>query len=53
MEGAAIHGPYEDAIIAVAKVVEKVIEGQPPDVKAELWRMFLADVKEFRAFFKT
>jgi hypothetical protein len=32
--------------------VKLAIEGQPPDVKAELWRIYLEDVKAWRAFFE-
>lgn len=36
-----IHGPYEDAIINALEVIKLVIDGQPPDVRAELWRRWL------------
>lgn len=32
-----VHGPYEDALIAWARVMEKLIDGQSPEVKAKLW----------------
>jgi hypothetical protein len=32
--------------------VKLAIEGQPPDVKAELWRSYLADLQAWRAFFE-
>ena len=35
----------------ILKIVLVAIEGQPPDVKAELWRLYLEDVKAWRAFF--
>ncbi len=37
----AVHAPYEDALIAWARVIEKVIDGQSAEVKAELWKRFL------------
>lgn len=36
-----IHGPYEDAIIAGCEVAKAVIDGQTPEVKAELWKRWL------------
>lgn len=35
----------------VLKIVLAAIEGQPPEVRAEFWRMYLEDVKRWRAFF--
>jgi hypothetical protein len=35
---AAVHGPYEDAIIEGFKVVEKLIDGQTPEQKAAIWQ---------------
>lgn len=35
----------------IARIFEKAIDSQPPDVRAELWRMYLEDVKAWRAFF--
>ena len=34
---AVLHGPYEDAIIAGFQVMEKLIDGQTPEQKAQLW----------------
>lgn len=36
----------------ILKIVLLAMEGQPNDVRAELWRMYLQDVKEFRAWWK-
>jgi len=36
----------------VAEIVKLAIEGQPAEVKAELWRQYLEDAKAFRAFLK-
>jgi len=36
-----IHGPYEDAIIAACALAGKIVDGQPPEIKAELWRRHL------------
>lgn len=33
-------------------LVKTIIEGQPPEVKAELWKIYLEDVKAWRAFFE-
>jgi len=37
----SIHGPYEDAIIKALEVVEKIVDKQPPEVAAELWKRTL------------
>lgn len=34
------------------EIVKIAMEGQPPEVKAELWRLYLEDLKEWRAFWK-
>jgi hypothetical protein len=34
----------------ILDIVKIALEGQPPDVRAELWRMYLEDVKAWRAF---
>lgn len=46
------HGPYEDLAIALIGLISKVIDGQPPEVRKQLWEMYLEDVKGWRAFFK-
>lgn len=46
-----------DPLTALFNAIEKgfelfkvIIEGQPPEVKAELWKMHLEDVKAWREF---
>lgn len=34
----AAHGPYEDAIIEGFRVIEKLIDGQSPQQKVEIWQ---------------
>jgi hypothetical protein len=34
----SIHGPYEDAIIAGCEVLGKLIDGQTPAQKAQIWQ---------------
>jgi len=34
----------------VLQIVLEAIKGQPPDVKAELWRMYIQDIKEWREY---
>jgi hypothetical protein len=46
----AAHGPYEDFAIALINLISKIVDGQPPDVRAELWRMYVEDVKAWREF---
>lgn len=36
-----IHGPYEDAIIAGCEVAKAVIDGQTPEVRAQLWQRWI------------
>lgn len=47
---AAVHGPYEDLAIKALEVIEKIIDGQPPDVKKQLWEWYIEDMKGWRAF---
>lgn len=48
----AVQAPYEGVAIALISLVGKLIDGQPPDVKAELWRGYLEDVKAWREFWR-
>jgi hypothetical protein len=50
MEPMGIRGPYEEAAIQLIGLIAKVIDGQPPEVRAKLWEMYLEDVREWRAF---
>lgn len=36
----------------ILKIVVLAMEGQPPEVRAELWKIYLEDVKAWRAFFQ-
>ena len=36
----------------VVKLIETAIEGQPPEVRAELWKLYLEDVKAWRSFWQ-
>jgi hypothetical protein len=46
------HGPYEDLGIAVVGLVRDIAATIPKDVSADLWRMYLEDLKEWRAFLR-
>ena len=48
----AIHGPYEDLAIEGIRLLEKIIDSQPKDVQAQLWNMWLEDLKAWRQFWK-
>lgn len=48
----AVHGPYEDLAIALVDLFSKVIESQPESVRAEMWKMFLEDLKSWRDFWR-
>lgn len=39
-----------NVIIASLELVKTAMEGQPPDVRAEFWRMHLEDTKALRAW---
>lgn len=41
--------PGEAALIKMMELAMAVMEGQPANVRAEMWNMFLQDVKEHRA----
>ena len=49
---ATVHGPYEDFGIRLLDVIERAMDGQPQDVKEALWKMYVEDVKEWRAFWQ-
>lgn len=49
---AAVHGPYEDLAIAALGLIGKIVDKQPPEVAAELWRGYLEDVKAWREFWR-
>jgi len=34
----------------VLQIVLEAIKGQPPEVKAELWKMYVEDIKAWREF---
>ena len=44
---AAVHGPYEDAIIAGFTLVEKLIEGQSAEQKVIIWQGWIDFWKPF------
>ena len=43
----SVQGPYEAAIIEGFRLLEKIIDGQPPDVKATLWNNWLTATQPF------
>jgi hypothetical protein len=36
----------------IAEIVKLAMESQPPEVRAELWRMHLEDMKAWRSFWQ-
>lgn len=50
LPSSAIHGPYEDLAIAALCLLEKIVDGQPPEVKKQLWEWFIEDMKGWRDF---
>lgn len=47
------HGPYEDLAIRIIELVEKIIDGQPPEVKKQIWEWYIEDTKAWRDFWKS
>lgn len=45
----SVRGPYEDLAIALIGLITKVIDGQPPEVKARLWEWYIKDMEGWRA----
>ena len=39
-----------EIILTALKIVLVALEGQPPEVRAELWRRYIEDSGELRAF---
>jgi hypothetical protein len=35
---AAMHGPYEDMVIAAFVLIGKLVDGQTPEQKAKIWQ---------------
>jgi hypothetical protein len=44
-----ITGPYEQAIVSVCELVGKIIDGQPKEVKEQMWKDYLDFVKPWNA----
>ncbi len=39
--------PGEAAIVAICSLFEKIVDGQPPEVKAEMWKRWMEFTKPF------
>ena len=47
--------PITAILNCVAKMLDlaiKIVEGQPKEVSAELWKMYLEDARQWREFWK-
>jgi len=44
--------PFEALAIATLEFIGKVIDGQPPEVKKQMWIWYVEDVKIWREFWK-
>ena len=44
--------PGERVMVAAIDLVKTILEGQPQEVREELWRMHMEDVRDMRAFFR-
>jgi hypothetical protein len=40
------------AVKAIAEMVTAIVEGQPPDVKKQIWDWYVADQKAWRKMLK-
>jgi hypothetical protein len=45
-----LYGPYERLAIKICDLIEKAMDGQPPDVREKLWRMHVEDLSNWRAW---
>jgi hypothetical protein len=43
-----MQAPYEAALIALINLITEVVKGQPPEVKAKLWTMYVEDLQKWR-----
>jgi hypothetical protein len=41
-----------EVLMTALRLIEKAMDGQPPEVRAELWRMFLEDLRAWRTFWE-
>jgi hypothetical protein len=48
----SLSAPYEAVAIKLIELIMKVIESQPPEVRADLWKMYVDDVKAWRSFWE-
>ncbi len=44
--------PGEALAVATLEFIKSVIDGQPPEVKKQLWTWYVEDVKAWREFWK-
>jgi hypothetical protein len=49
-DNVALYGPYEQLGIAACRLIEKIIDGQPPEVKKQLWEWYIEDMRGWREF---
>lgn len=45
--------PFEKSVELLLQIILEVIKDQPPEVKKELWLMYLEDVKKWREFWQS
>jgi hypothetical protein len=43
---------FANVVTAVTNLVQTIAEGQPPEVRKQLWDWYVADVAAFRKLFK-
>ena len=49
----SVYAPYERFFIKLLETIDKVIDGQSPQVKDQLWRMYIEDVQAWRKFWSS
>lgn len=43
---------FTNLIIELTKLVSTIVEGQPPEVRKQLWEWYVQDIKFWRKLFK-
>jgi hypothetical protein len=48
----SVSAPYEALGIKLIELIMRVIDGQPAEVRAELWKMYVEDLRAWREFWQ-
>lgn len=44
--------PYTQVALALINLFTEIVKSQPPEVKAEIWKWYVEDMRRWRKFFK-